>query len=250
MDSPFVVHREKVLGRSAAASRLRRLVLSMAGDGNGADLSFVRELDNDDGAIVVELLLAYRANPHGHAFHALAEACRRRARSDTCWIEARSARGQDARPSGPQVEAPLVAHRERILGHYWAASYLRRVVLSLGVEGATVDLSLLLSLDRTHAGAVVDILETFRADPEGRVFRELVDACLMRLADEQAAHERAERFESWLRLTRLHVDKLGLYQDLTVDRHGWFEDRFEAGDTPEQAARRARDEDIQAALDA
>lgn len=249
MDSPFVVHREKILGRSAAAAYLRRLILSLAGDGAGVDLSYVRALESDH-YVVVDLLLAYRVNPHAHAFHVLAGTCRRRMSSDTSWTAALSSRDEESRFDMERAGTPFEAHREKVMGHYWAASYLRRVVLSLGGDGATVDLSLLLSLDRAHGAAVVDMLDAFRANPDGRAFRALLDACRLRRADEQAAHERAQRFECWLRTARTHLGELGLYPDLTEDRHGWFEARFDAGDTPEHAARRARDEDIQAGLDA
>ncbi|AMR77984.1 DUF7673 family protein [Cupriavidus nantongensis] len=139
------------------------------------------------------------------------------------------------------MTSPFVAHRDKVLGHYSTAAWLRRLVLAMWNGNAyPVGLSQLTNLDDSHAKAVLEMLSSYRQNGENdATFMALAEECRARLEEEAAAAQRADEFEAWLRQVRSELRTVGLSRDLADDRYDWFEGKFNAGLTPGDAAREA-----------
>ena len=77
------------------------------------------------------------------------------------------------------MQSPFEKHREKVLGHYATAEWLRRFVLSMwNGDGYQIGLSRLRSLDDQHFQAVIEMLTSYRlhgeSDPD---FMALADEC-------------------------------------------------------------------------
>lgn len=137
------------------------------------------------------------------------------------------------------MESPFIRHRGKVLGHYSTASWLRRVVLAMWNGSACpVTLSPLTNLDTEHFTAFVEMVTHYRKVGENDpAFMQLADEVRGRLAEEQSAAEREEKFEEWLRDAKHGLRAAGKPSTLAEDRYEWFSGRFDAGDSPETAAR-------------
>jgi hypothetical protein len=136
------------------------------------------------------------------------------------------------------MESPFRKHRDKVLGHYSTASWLRGVVMAMWNGSAhPVGLSKLTNLDAEHFAAFVDMVSHYRKVGENDpAFERLVRDVEARLAAEQQAVAREADLEVWLRAVKQSLRLIGKPTSLVEDRYEWFSVRFDAGDTPEAAA--------------
>lgn len=134
--------------------------------------------------------------------------------------------------------SPFVKHRNKVLGHYSTAYWLRSAVLAMN-DGSShkVGLSNLATVDADHFAAFVEMATQYRNlgenDPE---FLQLVDDIHARLAEEGRARERAELLDAWMRDVKGALRVAGKPVSLANDRYEWFSARFDSGFSPEAAA--------------
>lgn len=133
---------------------------------------------------------------------------------------------------------PFENHRDKVLGQYSAAGFLRRVVLSLWNGTAhPAGLSGLTNLDAAHFRAFREMVEHYHAHGENdQVFMRLAEECNERKQAEEAARMRAERHETWARETQWALRKLDIDPGVVEDNYNWFEHRFDLNESPEVAA--------------
>lgn len=137
---------------------------------------------------------------------------------------------------------PFVTHRSKVLGRHSTASWLRRAVLCMhsGLDHP-LSLSHLGEIDDAHFNAFVEMLTHYRRHGETDLaFMTLAKDCLEMLEEERTAKEREERWTAWSNEAKGELRKLGLDHYLLDDRYGFFEGRFDAGDTPAAAALEAK----------
>jgi len=147
------------------------------------------------------------------------------------------------------MTSPFPQHRDMVMGHYSTAAWMRTFVLAMSDDaGEQVDLADFRYLDHEHARAAVEMLDAYRDNPHAPGFASLVEACRQRRREEQAAAIRDRALEAWLPLVTRALRQRGLYAGMAEDKYAWFAVRFDAGDTPEQAAQRAQDDNLQAYL--
>lgn len=144
--------------------------------------------------------------------------------------------------------SPFVTHRDKVLGWYGTAGYLRQVVLGLWSGGAyPVNLSRLGGLDDAHFAAVIAMLEHYRVHGESdAAFVALAEACLERGEQERAAAERSNALDTWCSQAQREVVAKGGRRGLVDDHANWFEARFEEGMASEAAAGAAIQRDLDA----
>lgn len=128
-------------------------------------------------------------------------------------------------------QSPFMAHRDKVLGHYGTASFLRAVVLALwnGTD-YKVGLSRINSLDQEHYTALMEMITQYRhAGESDPAFMALADDVRARVAEEKRAAERAEAFESWcddiksiIRDKNVNV-RAG---DIVDDHYDWLDSQF------------------------
>jgi hypothetical protein len=87
------------------------------------------------------------------------------------------------------MESPFITHRNKVLGYYNTASWLRQLVLAMwSGSNHKVGLSQLAGVDEDHAKAALDMLHGYRKNGENDpAFMTLADECLDRLKEEGAA---------------------------------------------------------------
>lgn len=148
-------------------------------------------------------------------------------------------------------QSPFITHRDKVLGYYSTAGWLRALVLAMWNGSAhKVGLSQLASLDDAHATATLEMIASYRRHGENDpAFMSLADECRKRLEEEQAAAERSERLDEWCRDAQREIRRLGGKAGIVDDRYNWFVDRFDAGDEPEAAARLAVEIKLSVELD-
>ena len=147
------------------------------------------------------------------------------------------------------MASPFLQHRDMVMGYHSTAAWMRKFVLAMsGDPGEQVDLADFRYLDHEHARAAVEMLCAYRDSPNAPEFAGLVEACRQRRGQEQAAATRDEKLEAWLPLVTRALRQRGLYPGMAEDKYEWFAARFDAGDTPDQAAQRAQDDNLQAYL--
>lgn len=136
------------------------------------------------------------------------------------------------------MQSPFLTHRAKVLGHYSTASWLRSAVMSLwNSTEHHVRLDRLASTDQEHFSAFIEMVTYFRLHGEGDpAFQQLVQEVDARIAKERNASERARQFEAWCEDAASALRRLGKSTDLVDDRYNWFEQRFDAGDSPDVAA--------------
>ena len=138
-------------------------------------------------------------------------------------------------------ESPFLRHRDKVMGHYSTAVWLRRVVLAMW-SGSTdpVGLSQLGSLDDEHYRAFADMTAHYRLRGENDpAFHALVQSIQERQREEQEAKDRDARLERWCSETKACLRERGLRSGELDDRYNWFESLFDQGKSPEDAARMA-----------
>lgn len=138
-------------------------------------------------------------------------------------------------------QSPFIRHRDKVMGYYGTAAWLRCVVLAMW-SGSTekVGLSQLGSIDDDHYRAFAEMTGHYRLHGENDpAFHALVEEVHARQREEQEAKEREERLEQWCRDAKACLRERGLRPGELDDRYGWFESLFDQGKTPEDAARMA-----------
>jgi hypothetical protein len=145
------------------------------------------------------------------------------------------------------MESPFVTHRDKVLGHYSTAKWLRKLVLAMwNGHDYPVGLSPLAGLDENHAKAAADMMLSYSRRGEGDLaFMALAEECLARQDAELAAAGRAKELERWMAETERCARSLGLPRGITDDRYNWFEERFGAGMGPDAAAHEAKTANLQ-----
>lgn len=143
--------------------------------------------------------------------------------------------------------SPFLTHRDKVLGHYGTASWLRQLVLAMwNGSDNQVGLSQIAQVDSEHAKAAFDMMLSYRENGErDTAFMSLAQECLSRAAEERAAAERADELESWMKETSRALRAIGVRGDLVDDRYNWFEAQFDAGIDPGAAAQKAKAEKIE-----
>lgn len=138
-------------------------------------------------------------------------------------------------------QSPFQTHRDKVLGFYSTASWLRALVLALWRGSAhKVGLSQLAQVDDAHAAAALDMMASYRRYGErDPAFMALAEECSQRLEEEQASADRNERLEDWCRDAERALRQLGGRPGIVDDCYSWFGARFDAGDEPQDAARAA-----------
>lgn len=135
-------------------------------------------------------------------------------------------------------ESVFSTHRDKVLGHYSTASWLRQLVLAMW-RGSDypVGLSTLYSIDAEHFAAAIAMMQSYRKHGEDdESFMALAIECQQRIEAEKAAAERATRLEAWCKQAQRAVVEAGGRECYVSDHFGWFEIQFIAGYTPEGAA--------------
>jgi len=136
------------------------------------------------------------------------------------------------------TKSPFIVHRDKILGHYSAASWLRGVVLSLWSGGeCPVGLSHLASVDAAHYAAFSDMVAGYRAHGENDpAFMSLALEVREREAEDLAAKERSKNFENWLSAVKHELRVVGVGSDAADEDYNWFEAKYNANITAADAA--------------
>ena len=132
-----------------------------------------------------------------------------------------------------QKLSPVLTHRDKVLGHYGTASFLRAVVLALwnGTD-FKVGLSRISNLDQEHYAAFLEMIGQYRSAGErDPAFMALADEVRARVAEEKKAADRAEAFEDWCkdveRAIRMDGGVPGRTAGDLVDEHyGWLDAQF------------------------
>jgi len=135
-------------------------------------------------------------------------------------------------------ESPFLLHRDKVMGHYSTAGWLRCVVLAMW-SGSTdkVNLSQLGGIDDNHYRAFTEMTAHYRLHGENDpAFHSLVEDIHTRQREEKEAKDRDERLQKWFSETRERLGERGLRSGELDDRYGWFESLFDQGKTPENAA--------------
>lgn len=133
--------------------------------------------------------------------------------------------------------SPFHKHRDKVLGHYGTASWLRSVVLAMwNGTGYPVSLSKLTGLDAEHYEAFREMCDSYREHGEGDpAFMALADEVRKRVEQEQAAERRAADFEDWSREAKYELREAGRKSHELDDHYTWFEQQFDAGQSPKLA---------------
>lgn len=132
--------------------------------------------------------------------------------------------------------SPFEKHREKLVGNYSTAAWLRKVVLAMYNGGAyPVGLSRLTNVDADHMLAFQELTSHYHRHGESDVtFMRIAEECLAIEERHTAARARAERFDPWTDEVRGALARRGLNADDAES--AWFEKRFDAGDSAEAAA--------------
>lgn len=139
------------------------------------------------------------------------------------------------------MTSPFVTYRDKVLGYYGTASWLRKLVLSMwnGTD-YQVGLSNLASVDDEHYAAALAMIQSYRhngeRDPE---FMTLAEACQQRAEAEKAASRRSARFDSWCQEVQFDLRRASQRASYIEDHYTWFEQQFDDGVEPAIAAAQA-----------
>lgn len=130
-------------------------------------------------------------------------------------------------------QSPFSTHRDKVLGHYGTASFLRAVVLALwNGNGYKVGLSSICNLDQDHYAAFLEMIGHYRNFGESdRAFMALAKEVEARVAEEKRAAERAEDFEAWCREICYEIRQSGgaaarSATDLVDEHYSWLDNQF------------------------
>ena len=136
-------------------------------------------------------------------------------------------------------ESPFITHRDKVLGHYGTAAWLRAVVLAMwNGSGYKIGLSNLTGLDRNHFEAFLDMVKGYHdrgeSDP---AFMLLADECRARKDQEIVAEKRQAELDDWCDDVKYELSQIGRKSYELDDRYEWFSKLFDAGKTPSEAAK-------------
>lgn len=136
--------------------------------------------------------------------------------------------------------SPFLKYRDMVLGYYSTAGWLRRVIMSMwnGNDYKT-GLSQITGLDAEHYQAFSEMVAHFRQHGESdSAFMALANDIRARMAEEQAAADRAGALDDWLDDVKHHTRLTRSATTNAMDDHyGWLERQFDDGVSPEQAMR-------------
>ena len=144
------------------------------------------------------------------------------------------------------MTSPFVTHRDKVLGYYSTASWLRKLVLAMwnGTD-YKVGLSSLASMDDEHYAAALAMIQSYRQHGErDPTFMVLAEACQQRAEAEEAASRRNARFESWCQEVQFDLRRASQRASYIEDHYAWFEQQFDAGAEPAVAAARALESNL------
>lgn len=135
------------------------------------------------------------------------------------------------------MQSPFFTHRNKVLGHYSTAAWLRRVVMAMwnGADNK-VGLSSMAMLDDEHYMVFAEMVEHYRSHGESDpAFLALVGDVRKRLEYEAEAAMRSERLDDWCHDAKNALRAAGLDADTVDDNYDWFTGKFDAGMTPSEA---------------
>ena len=136
------------------------------------------------------------------------------------------------------MTSPFYTHREKIVGHYGTAAWLRQVVMSMwhGFEHP-VGLGELKGLDEDHYSAFCEMISHYhQSGTNDLALRRLVLEIEDQIAADAQAAALEERFIVWCQAVRTHLREFGSPGHLVDDRATWFQHHFKAGASPYAAA--------------
>lgn len=139
--------------------------------------------------------------------------------------------------------SPFLQHREKVMGHYGTAAWMRQVVMALWNGNANkVGLSQIRSLDAEHWEAVIAMLDHYHRHGEDESFMALTEEVRTRMAEERKAEERKLALESWMRDVRSHMIRthsmFSYDAEIAIDNHyHWLDGEFDKGSDATAAAK-------------
>ena len=140
-------------------------------------------------------------------------------------------------------------HREKVLGYYTTASWLRRLVLAMwNGNDYQVGLSRLATIDNEHFAAALAMIQAYRQNGErDEAFLSLAVECRQRVDAEKAAADRDDRLTRWCHSAQRAVTESGGRTGYVDDHYSWFESQFDLGVKPQAAATKALQSNLDAA---
>lgn len=134
-------------------------------------------------------------------------------------------------------ESPFITHRDKVLGHYGTAAWLRAVVLAMwNGNGFPVGLSKIVSLDSDHYAAFSEMIASYHANGENdAAFMALADEVRARKDQEIAAEKRQAELDDWCDDVKYELRQIGRKSSELDDRYEWFAKLFDEGKTPIEA---------------
>lgn len=136
------------------------------------------------------------------------------------------------------MTSAFTTHRDKVLGYYSTASWLRQLVLAMwnGTD-YQVGLSKLVSLDSDHFAATLAMIQSYRQNGErDTAFMNLAIECQQRVEAEKVASERSARLGDWCTTAQFAVKQAGKRSYFVDDHYDWFKRQFDAGMQPKAAA--------------
>ena len=135
--------------------------------------------------------------------------------------------------------SPFIKHRDKVLGHYGTAAWLRSVVMAMwNGSDHKVSLSNLTGLDHNHYTAFLEMVTGYREKGEGDpAFMALADEVRARQAEEHAAEAKQAQLDSWCGDVKYELRAIGCRSSEVDDYYDWFEHQFDAGIDPRDAAK-------------
>lgn len=132
---------------------------------------------------------------------------------------------------------PFEKHRDKVLGQYSTAKWLREVVLSLYSGGYPATLTRISNADDNHRKAFFEMVEYYAQHGENdAAFMSLAQECIEMRKAEAQAEVREERLTAWMRELKLALMNLGQAPGEADDHYSWFEGQFDLGISPDAAA--------------
>lgn len=131
----------------------------------------------------------------------------------------------------------FITHREKVLGHYSTAVWLRQLVLAMwnGTDHQ-VGLSKIATIDADHFSAALAMIQAYRESGEhDSAFVALARECQQRVEAEKASALRADRYEKWRDAAQVAIEMTGGRELFVSDHDSWFERQFDAGMEPAAA---------------
>lgn len=134
--------------------------------------------------------------------------------------------------------SPFHVHRDKVLGGYSTANWLRGVVMALWKGDAhPVSLSRVGGTDAAHFEAFLDMVAHYREHGENDLaFYRLVLEIQQQMQEESAAEEHAAQLNAWRIDVARELVRIGKSKELLNDHYQWFENQFKRGAAPTTTA--------------